>query len=36
MKVTSGGRVTIPAKIRQRYILLPGSEVDFIIDGSAI
>jgi AbrB family looped-hinge helix DNA binding protein len=36
MRITSKGRVTIPAKIRKRAGLLPGTEVDFEFDGNAV
>jgi AbrB family looped-hinge helix DNA binding protein len=36
MRITSKGRVTIPAKIRQQAGLLPGTEVDFEFDGIVV
>ena len=36
MRITSRGRVTIPAEIRERAGLLPGIEVDIKFDGEAV
>ena len=36
MRVTSRGRVTIPKAIRDRFGLLPGDHVDFVVDGKDI
>jgi AbrB family looped-hinge helix DNA binding protein len=36
MRITSNGRVTIPAKIRKQAGLLPGTEVDFEFDGISV
>jgi AbrB family looped-hinge helix DNA binding protein len=36
MRITSKGRVTIPAKIRKQAGLLPGTEVDFEFDGITV
>ena len=36
MRITSKGRVTIPAKIREQAGLLPGTEVDFEFDGKVV
>jgi AbrB family looped-hinge helix DNA binding protein len=33
--VTSKGQVTIPIEIRERLGLLPGTEVEFHVDGEA-
>jgi AbrB family looped-hinge helix DNA binding protein len=33
VKVTSKGQVTIPIEIRDRLGLLPGTEVDFVVEG---
>lgn len=30
MKITSKGQVTIPKELRERFGLLPGSEVEFV------
>jgi AbrB family looped-hinge helix DNA binding protein len=35
-RITSKGRVTIPAEIRKRAGLLPGTEVDIEFDGRAV
>lgn len=31
MRITSKGRVTIPQEIRDRFGLLPGTEVEFVV-----
>jgi AbrB family looped-hinge helix DNA binding protein len=36
MRVTSKGQVTIPVEIRERLGLLPNSEVEFVVEGSAV
>ena len=36
MRITSKGQVTIPQHIRERLGLLPDTEVEFEIDGSAV
>jgi len=36
MRIGSKGQVTIPAKIRERAGLLPGTEVAIDVDGAAI
>ena len=36
MRMTSKGQVTIPVEIRDRLGLLPNSEVEFEVDGSAV
>ena len=36
MKVTSKGQVTIPMDVRERAGLLPGTDVEFIIDGKRV
>lgn len=36
MKVTDKGQVTIPAALRERYGLLPGTEVEFVAAGGVI
>jgi AbrB family looped-hinge helix DNA binding protein len=36
MRITSKGQVTIPANIREEAGLLPGSEVEFAWDGTAV
>lgn len=32
MKITSKGQVTIPQEIREKYGLLPNTEVDFVAE----
>jgi AbrB family looped-hinge helix DNA binding protein len=36
MRITSKGRVTIPADIREQAGLLPNTEVDFEFDGTVV
>jgi AbrB family looped-hinge helix DNA binding protein len=36
MRITSKGQVTIPIEIREKLGLLPNSEVEFEIAGSAV
>lgn len=36
MRVTSKGQVTIPIEIRERFGLLPDSEVEFVVDGDTV
>ncbi|MGH7805565.1 MAG: AbrB/MazE/SpoVT family DNA-binding domain-containing protein [Candidatus Binatia bacterium] len=36
MRITSKGQVTIPIEIRERLGLLPETEVEFAVDGSAV
>lgn len=36
MRLTSKGQVTIPVDIRDELGLLPGSAVDFAVDGDAV
>jgi AbrB family looped-hinge helix DNA binding protein len=36
MRITSKGQVTIPIEIREKAGLLPGTEVDFELDGGAV
>ncbi len=33
VRVTSKGQVTIPVAIRERFGLLPDTEVEFVVDG---
>lgn len=35
-KVTTGGRLTIPAELREKYKLLPGRKVGFEIEEDGI
>jgi AbrB family looped-hinge helix DNA binding protein len=36
MRITSKGQVTIPVEIREKAGLVPGTEVDFEIDGETV
>jgi AbrB family looped-hinge helix DNA binding protein len=36
MRITSKGQVTIPIEIRERLGLLPGTEVEFLLDGKGV
>ena len=36
MRITSKGQVTIPADIRTKVGLLPGTEVEFVADDGAV
>jgi AbrB family looped-hinge helix DNA binding protein len=36
MRITSKGQVTIPVEIRERLGLLPNSEVEFAVEGTAV
>jgi AbrB family looped-hinge helix DNA binding protein len=36
MRLTSKGQLTIPVEIRERLGLLPGTEVEFAIDGDGV
>jgi AbrB family looped-hinge helix DNA binding protein len=36
MRITSKGQVTIPKEIRDEFGFLPGTEVEFFVDGSEI
>ena len=36
MKVTTKGQITIPQKIRERFHLLPGTNVEFLPQGDAV
>jgi AbrB family looped-hinge helix DNA binding protein len=36
MRITSKGQVTIPVEIREKAGFLPGTEVDFELDGEGI
>ena len=36
MRITSKGQVTIPVAIREAAGLLPGTEVDFEVDGGQV
>ena len=36
MRITSKGQVTIPVGIREKSGLLPGTEIDFELDGEVV
>ena len=36
LKITSGGRITIPASLRQKYNLKPGSHVNLSVEKDGI
>jgi AbrB family looped-hinge helix DNA binding protein len=36
VRITSKGQVTIPQDIREKLGLLPNTEVEFVIEGSAV
>jgi AbrB family looped-hinge helix DNA binding protein len=36
MRITSKGQVTIPQAVREQTGLLPNTEVEFVVDGSAV
>jgi len=36
MRVTSKGQVTIPVSIRERFGLLPETEVEFVVEGETV
>ena len=36
VRITSKGQVTIPIELRERAGLLPGTEVDFELDGNTV
>lgn len=36
MKITTKGQVTIPQHIRERFGLLPGTEVEFKVEGNTV
>ena len=36
MRITAKGQVTIPIEIRERLGLLPDSEVEFVVEGTAV
>ncbi|MBN1865750.1 AbrB/MazE/SpoVT family DNA-binding domain-containing protein [Candidatus Sumerlaeota bacterium] len=33
MRVTTKGQVTIPRDVRERLAILPGTEVEFVVEG---
>lgn len=36
MRVTAKGQVTIPVEIRERFGLLPDTEVEFVVDDDTV
>lgn len=36
MRITSKGQVTIPIDVRERAGLMPGSDVDFVVEGATV
>ena len=36
MRITKRGQVTIPVELRERTGLLPGTEVEFVLDGEGV
>ncbi len=36
MRVTSKGQITIPIDLRERFGLLPDTEVEFVVDGDTV
>jgi AbrB family looped-hinge helix DNA binding protein len=36
MRVTTKGQVTIPQEIREQLGILPGAEVEFVVDGNTV
>ena len=36
MRITSKGQVTIPVHVREQSGLLPGTEVEFVVDGQDV
>jgi antitoxin PrlF len=36
MRITSKGQVTIPQDIRERFGLLPHTEVEFVVEGETV
>ncbi len=36
MRVTTKGQVTIPLDIREKFGLLPGTDVKFVVDGDSV
>jgi len=36
VRITTKGQVTIPIEIRERLGLLPNSEVEFVVEGTAV
>lgn len=36
MRITSKGQVTIPVEVREKAGLMPGTEVEFVVDGGSV
>jgi AbrB family looped-hinge helix DNA binding protein len=36
MRVTTKGQVTIPMEIREKFGLVPGTDVEFLVDGNTV
>jgi AbrB family looped-hinge helix DNA binding protein len=36
MRITSKGQVTIPVEVREKAGLMPGTEVEFVVDGGNV
>ena len=36
MRITSKGQVTIPIEVREQAGLMPGTDVDFIVEGATV
>jgi bifunctional DNA-binding transcriptional regulator/antitoxin component of YhaV-PrlF toxin-antitoxin module len=36
MRITSKGQVTIPLPLREKFGMLPDTDVDFVIDGQTV
>jgi AbrB family looped-hinge helix DNA binding protein len=36
MRVTSKGQVTIPVAVREKAGLMPGTDVEFVVDGDSV
>lgn len=36
MRITSKGQVTIPMKVREKAGFMPGTDVDFVLEGATV
>ncbi|MFH7319613.1 AbrB/MazE/SpoVT family DNA-binding domain-containing protein [Desulfurivibrio sp. D14AmB] len=36
MRITSKGQVTIPREVRERFGLLPHTEIEFLVEGNTV
>lgn len=36
MRITTKGQVTIPQEVRERAGLMPGTDVEFLVDGGVV